>query len=181
MIDALRVTGWAAALALVAALAMTPLSLLVSAAAHRSGAAARARRARRWLGITCALLALVHAALATSTYVGAARMWTALEGVAWLRSGALAAALLVPLLITSFPRASSALRVRAWKPLHRLAYPAAALVVHHVLFAPYAPRVWGVALAATLVALAIGRISPHRRSSRAARSERAEEPDLIEP
>jgi sulfoxide reductase heme-binding subunit YedZ len=158
VIDVLRASGWSAALLLVATLAMTPLARLFPAAA------ARARRARRLLGITCAVIALLHAALASSTYLGWSAAWAAIEGVAWLRSGALAAALLFLLLLTSFPRVVAGMRVRAWKPLHRLAYPAAALALHHALYAPFAPRAWGIALSVVLVGLAIARISPQRRA-----------------
>ncbi|AKF03491.1 ferric reductase-like transmembrane domain-containing protein [Sandaracinus amylolyticus] len=154
-LDVLRTSGWAAALLLVATLAMTPLSRVLP----------RARSARRALGIASAIGACAHATIATRTYLDWRGLPSAIAGVAWLRSGALALALLLPLLITSFPIATRALRIRAWKPLHRLVYAVAALVLHHVLLAPFAPRAWGIALGAAFAGLAILRVTPHRRSS----------------
>lgn len=148
----LRATGWIAALALVSALAATPIGRLAPAAL----------RARRGLGISAAIAAIAHFAVAIGAYLGDG--WAdAVLAVPWLRSGALALALLLPLLVTSFPPVVRRLGVRLWKPLHRLAYAAGALVVHHLLLAPFAPRAWAIALAIVLVALAIGRVRLQRR------------------
>ncbi|UJR84048.1 ferric reductase-like transmembrane domain-containing protein [Sandaracinus amylolyticus] len=153
-LDVLRASGWAVALLLVATLSMTPLARVLP----------RARSVRRPLGIASAFVACAHATVATRTYLDWQGLPSEVAGVAWLRSGALALALLLPLLITSFPIATRALRIRAWKPLHRLVYAAAALAVHHVLLAPFAPRWWGIALGAAFAGLAISRVTPHRRS-----------------
>jgi sulfoxide reductase heme-binding subunit YedZ len=151
---ALRATGWLGALALAAALAATPLGRLDP----------RALRARRPLGIAAALAALTHGAVALGAYVG--DEWAgALTAIPWMRSGALALALLLPLLATSFPPVVRRLGVRLWKPLHRLAYVSAALAVHHVLLAPFAPRAWGLALAALLFCLALARVPGRRRDA----------------
>lgn len=149
---ALRASGWIAALALLGALAATPLGRLQ----------VRALAARRPLGIAAALGALVHATVALGVYLRGA-WWEAIPSVAWLRSGALALALLVPLLVTSFPALVRRFGVRLWKPLHRLAYVTGALVVHHLLLAPFAPRAWALSFAAVLGILALARLVPRRR------------------
>ncbi|MDQ3036777.1 MAG: ferric reductase-like transmembrane domain-containing protein [Myxococcota bacterium] len=146
-IFALRATGWLAALALLGALAATPLGRLRKSAV----------RARRPLGIAAAIVAIGHASIALATYVGEGWAET-IPTVSWLRSGALALALLVPLLLTSFPPLVRRLGVRLWKPLHRLAYVAGALVVHHLLLAPWAPRAWVLSLAIALLAAGIARL-----------------------
>lgn len=153
---ALRATGWSAALLLAAALASTPLSRLPPLRALA--------RARRRLGIAASTLALGHATLALVVYLPR-DVWDTLTHVTWLRSGALALALLVALLVTSFPRVVTALRVAHWKPLHRLAYVAAALVVHHLALAPFAPRAWVLALAAVLATSLVARLSGRRRDA----------------
>lgn len=158
----LRASGWGATLLLLAALAITPLARLAPA---RWPPRAKLVASRRVFGIVAALSALAHALIALSVYLPPAP-WQAFVEVTWLRSGALALALLVPLLLTSFPPVVRALRIAAWKPLHRLAYVAAALVVHHLLLAPFAPRAWVLALLAafSLALLARLRRPKSRRS-----------------
>jgi len=124
-------------------------------------AAARLGRVRRWLGIAAASLAIVHAIAALVVYLPRGA-WGAITSIVWLRSGAVALALLVPLLITSFPAATQRLRVRAWKPLHRLAYAAIVLVLHHLFLAPFAPRGWVLAMAGLVVILFAARLVPGR-------------------
>jgi len=156
---ALRASGWVPAIALVGAIAASPIARLAPRASARLG------QVRRWLGIAAASLAIVHASAALVIYlpVGA---WDAITSTAWLRSGAVALALLVPLLITSFPAATRRLRVRAWKPLHRLAYVAIALVIHHLLLAPFAPRGWVLAMAGLVVIALAVRLVPRRGRGR---------------
>ena len=139
----LRASGWIAALLLLAALAATPVAQLAPA---RWSPRVKLVALRRVFGIVAATLTLAHALVALTVYLPP-EPWQAFVEVTWLRSGALATALLVPLLLTSFPPVVRALRVAAWKPLHRLAYVAAALVVHHLLLAPFAPRAWVLVLA----------------------------------
>jgi sulfoxide reductase heme-binding subunit YedZ len=141
----LRASGWLPALLLALSLAMTPLGALPLRASWR----ARSARARRPLGIAAGFCAVVHAVVATRVYLQA-DVISALREIAWLRSGALAFAVLVALLVTSSQRVVRALRLRLWKPLHRFAYVAAALVVHHLLLAPFAPKRAVLALAAVL-------------------------------
>lgn len=169
-ITLLRASGWTAILLLAGALAASPIARAFTAAGWRA-AAARLPRIRRGLGIASASAGLVHAGVALALYLGD-RPWAALAAVAWLRSGALALALLVSLLATSFPGFVRAARIRLWKPLHRLAYAAAALAVHHVLLSPWAPRAWALALAAAFGALLLLRLVPRK-----ARAERREDPE----
>lgn len=186
---ALRASGWLAALALLSALSCTPIARLVGRAG-RGALALRVTRARRWLGIASAIAASGHAAVAIVSYLGVedgptlSRACSAIASTAWLRSGALALAVLAPLLVTSFPRAVRALRVRLWKPLHRLAYVAAALALHHLVLAPFAPRWWVIALTIALIGLALARFSPQRlRGEGAGREERGSlrDPSVTDP
>jgi len=158
----LRASGWLAALLLLAALAITPLARLTPPLFSRR---ARLVASRRVFGIVAASIALAHALVALTVYLPSAP-WQAFVEVTWLRSGALALALLVPLLLTSFPPIVRALRVAAWKPLHRLAYVAAALVVHHLLLAPFAPRAWVLALACAFGFALLARLLRRTRSQR---------------
>lgn len=117
---------------------------------------------RRALGITSACAALLHAALVLSTYLADAR--SAVLDVPFLRSGALALAILVALLATSFPALVRALHVRLWKELHWLAFPALLLVFHHLLLSPFADRARAVWLAAALLVVGLLRFLPGRRA-----------------
>lgn len=138
----LRASGWAPAIVLALSLSVTPCAGLVRRV--RGTAPRGAPSLRRALGIAAASLALVHMVVALWAYVP--RPWFAvIRGVPWLLSGALALMVLVALLVTSFPALTRALRVREWKPLHRLAYVAAPLVAHHLAVGPFAPRAWVVA------------------------------------
>ncbi len=162
-----RATGWCAAVALCAALLITPIARLFEA---RRAALGRLRRA---LGIGAALCAAAHAALALAGPLDGA--WDAVVSWPYLRAGLVALFILLALLVTSFPRLTRALRVRVWKPLHRLSYAAAALVVLHLYSGPFAPRravlvyasVIGIALAVRLVPRR--RRAPEKRSTPAPR------------
>ena len=157
----LRASGWAPAIVLALSLAVTPCAGLIRRV--RGTAPRGASSLRRALGITAASLAIVHAIVAFGVYVP--RPWFAvIRGVPWLISGALALTVLVALLVTSFPAPTRALRVRAWKPLHRLTYVAALLVAHHLAVGPFAPRSWVVAwVAAVTFALALRAVSREPR------------------
>jgi sulfoxide reductase heme-binding subunit YedZ len=149
----LRATGWTAAALFVVALAATPLG--------RVPRLDMLPRWRRGLGIWAACAALAHFATAFTVYLPR-DFWSAITTVTWLRSGALALAVLVAMLVTSFPVVVRALRIVLWKPLHRLAYVAAPLVVHHLLLAPFVPRAWAFAFAAVLALLFAARLVPRR-------------------
>lgn len=156
---ALRATGWTAAVLLTLTLAVTPLARLRLPTRFPR---AKLLASRRSLGVACAVLALAHATTALVVYLPS-DAWSAITEITWLRSGALAVALLVPLLLTSFPALVRNARIVLWKPLHRLAYVAAALVVHHLLLAPFAPRAWVLALAVVLALVLLARLRPRPR------------------
>ncbi len=165
----LRASGWLPALLLALSLAVTPtlrLPLPLPPAAR-----ARLAGARRPLGIAAGLGALGHAVIASQLYLQS-DLVSALRDIPWLRSGALALAVLVALLVTSSRRLVRAARLRLWKPLHRLAYVAAALVVHHLALAPFAPRVAVLGLALALGAGVVVRLvrSGQARSRRGQRA-----------
>ncbi len=75
-----------------------------------------------------------------------------------LRSGAAALLVLSFLGATSFPALVRRLGIRHWKPLHRAVYPAAALVVHHILLSPHTPRFGAIAVAFAIALLTIERL-----------------------
>jgi sulfoxide reductase heme-binding subunit YedZ len=145
-----RITGWLAIALLVGALAITPIA--------RLGRRPHLAPIRRWLGIATAVAAAGHGAVGIAFYLPSGDRMATLRDVSWLRSGALAVVVLGPLLLTSFPRVVARLRIGLWKPLHRLAYAAALLALHHVLLAPFAPRSWGIGLALVLAVLAVCRL-----------------------
>ncbi|HVZ34967.1 MAG TPA: ferric reductase-like transmembrane domain-containing protein, partial [Polyangiaceae bacterium] len=98
---------------------------------------------RRLLGMTSAWLALLHAGIALRTELADV---PALLSWPHLRAGAAALAILCALLLTSFPTLVVRLRFRLWQELHRLVYAAALLALQHLLLAPFAPRLFTLAL-----------------------------------
>lgn len=156
----LRASGWSAAIGLALALACSPIARIATATI-----AARALRARRLFGIGAASIAIMHAILAALAYLPIDDLAASVARIAWLRSGALALALLLPLLATSFPPITRALRVppATWKPLHRLSYAALFLVLHHVALGPFAPRSWLVTFASLVTIIFAARVVARRR------------------
>lgn len=136
-----RVSGWVAAALLLASLAASPF-----------GHGADAKSVTRWrraLGVGAAITSLAHLGIGLA---GPLRdCLDALWSWPTYRAGLLATSILTLLLVTSF-RATR--RVKVWKPLHRLAYVAGALVMLHLLRLPFASLVgllfFGSALALLL-------------------------------
>ena len=147
-----RATGLGAALALACTLCVTPLARLIRGA--------REAELRRSFGIAAAALSLLHALLSHALLLDAALapVWS----VPRLRAGLCALAILLALWLTSYPRAVRALRLRLWKELHVLAYVAGALVLQHVLLAPYASRWLALSVASVVLALGLLRLVPRR-------------------
>lgn len=108
--------------------------------------------ARRDFGLAAALLAAVHAFWQWRTTL-AEHLWTHLEDQVWLQFGLVALILLLVLGATSYPRLVRALRLRVWKPLHRLAYAAAAFACLHVALSPWSDVRLSTALAILLGSL----------------------------
>jgi DMSO/TMAO reductase YedYZ heme-binding membrane subunit len=157
----IRGSGQLAFGALALALCVSPLGAL-AARVGRGPDPQLLAALRRALGITSACAALLHAALALATYLAGA--WSAVLDVPFLRSGALALAVLVALLATSFPALVRALRIRLWKELHWLAFPALLLVLHHQLLSPFADRALVLGLAVALFGVVLARLLPGRRA-----------------
>ncbi len=158
-----RAIGWTALGALACALSASPVARIARFVRPRHTFPLRLGPTRRALGISAAVLALAHATLALVGPLDGA--WGAVLSWAYLRAGLVALTVLAALLATSFPRVVRALRVRLWKPLHRLAYVAAALVLVHLVLSPFAPRAITLGLFATLFVVSLGRFLPRRRSS----------------
>ena len=164
MLDALelsRATGWLALGMLALALCATPVQRVLRAVRRDHPVAARVPAWRRRLGIGSAVLAIVHAVASLSGYLRDA--WPAVVSWPHLRAGLVAACILVALLITSFPSVVRALRIRLWKPLHRLAYVAALFVLLHLVLSPFAPRGVVVAVFAAVVSIGLLRFVPAPR------------------
>ncbi len=138
-LHAVRATGWAAVVALLLSLLMTPLSRLWSFWKPQPGPAVWIAY-RRAFGVVSAVLAWVHLGLSLGTYLRDS--WPAVLYWPYLRSGLVAACVLTILFMTSFSSVLAVLRLKGWKELHRLAYVAAILVLHHLLLSPFAPRQW---------------------------------------
>ena len=143
-IELARASGWLACGALLLSLTMSPLGRLavrLSGGRFRMGPFVAYRRA---FGIVSAAAASIHAVAVLGTYLWDS--WAAVIDRSYLRSGLLAWILLLVLLATSFPRLNRALELRGWKELHRLAYVAGALALHHLLLSPFASRRWTLGL-----------------------------------
>ncbi len=153
-----RGTGWTAVGALALSLSATPVGRLLG----RLQPPERVRRApsvaafRRAFGIAAAVLALLHAASVMRGYL--LWDWAALLAFSYLRVGVVALVMLCVLLASSFAPVVRGLRVRLWKPLHRLAYGVALLVLEHLLLAPFAPRAVTLALFAVVLAFGLLRL-----------------------
>lgn len=169
-----RITGWAALATLMLALSVTPASRIATRLGARATALRRVTDARRTLGIASALLAVAHAGVALGGYLRGA--WDVVLTWPYLRAGLVALAILVALLVTSFPPVVRALRVRLWKPLHRLAYGAALFTLVHLVLSPFASRTITLSLFAALFALGLARALPRSRPRRGERSPIVDEP-----
>ena len=166
-----RGTGWCALGALMIALSATPAGRLLARlrpASRRLPAVASFRRA---FGVAAASLALCHPATALGGYLRGA--WAAVWSFSYLRAGLVALVILFAMLVTSFPLLVRGLRVRLWKPLHRLGYLAALLVLDHLLLAPFAPRALTLELFAALFAIGLFRLLPARAVDDEAKDARA--------
>jgi DMSO/TMAO reductase YedYZ heme-binding membrane subunit len=152
-----RGSGTLSALALCAALSVTPCARILRACG-RAPSQAKVAQLRRSLGILAALASVLHAALSWTLVLP--RELKPLLTVPHLRAGALALAILLALLLTSFPRLVRLLRVRVWSELHVLAYAAALLVLQHVLLSPFAPRLMALSVALAVGVLALARLLP---------------------
>jgi DMSO/TMAO reductase YedYZ heme-binding membrane subunit len=161
----LRASGWCSLVLLLLALCASPVGRV--ARAWRGGGrviAAFVPAFRRALGISAAALATLHGALALRGYL--ADSWAYLAELTWARAGLLAWAILAALWITSYPRAVAGMRVRAWKPLHRLAYAAAFFAFQHALLAPLAPSGWVLGVFGAALAVGVLRFVPRRALGR---------------
>lgn len=120
---------------------------------------------RRVIGLTAFAYAVLHLAIHLGSIGGDVRRLLA-EMVSQrnLLFGAVAIALLIPLAATSFDRAIRALGGVAWRRLHRLVFPAAALaIVHFAVSWPQKVDVTEPAVAAGLFAWLVGYrlVAPH--------------------
>lgn len=129
----LRPTGEAAAILLVFALAVSPLRRL----APQARVVALLARHRRAIGLAAFFYASIHMVVFV---LAIGRLDHILQGLAWasMWTGWLAFFLLVPLVLKSNDRARARLGA-AWKMLHRLAYPTAALTLAHWLLLTRSP------------------------------------------
>jgi sulfoxide reductase heme-binding subunit YedZ len=126
-----RATGGTALALLLASLATSPIAPWAT-----PPWAVALRSVRRTLGITAALVAVLHSCFALPAYLDPLVLGPVLA-LPWLRHGAIALGVLLPLAVTSFPALQRALRVRAWSALHRLVYLAAILASLHALAVPF--------------------------------------------
>ncbi|MBE0486712.1 sulfite oxidase heme-binding subunit YedZ [Marinobacter sp.] len=90
-------------------------------------------RFRRMLGLFAFFYAGLHILAFLQLLLGWSDLWTSFTRRPYIIAGATAFVLMVPLAATS-TRATMRRVGRAWKPLHRLIYPAAVLVWVHFLW-----------------------------------------------
>lgn len=156
----IRASGYTALGALFISLSATPLAKL-SARLGASAVVAAGPAVRRSFGIAAAVWATGHALATVLTYLDGA--WQAIWTWPYVRAGFVAWAILLPLLVTSFPWLTVRLRVRWWKPLHRLVYAAPLFLLLHLLQSPFAPRRRTIVLFTVLLLVATLRLLPRRR------------------
>lgn len=152
-----RSSGWVALAFLLLALSASPVKRGLEAWRGRS-LEHRVGPLRRALGISAAALASIHALVALKTYLDGA--FGSVLSHPWLRAGVLALAVLIALWVTSYPRLVRSLRVKLWKPLHRLAFVAGLLAFQHVMLSPFAPRGWTLAVFGAAAVLGLLRLIP---------------------
>ncbi|HTU58257.1 MAG TPA: ferric reductase-like transmembrane domain-containing protein, partial [Polyangiales bacterium] len=118
---------------------------------------------RRALGLAAAGAALFHAEV--GLWSGPLNVSEQLDDPQ-LRFGFGALAVLGLLAVTSFPGAVTALKLRSWKELHRLAYVAWICALLHGLLSPYAWVRGLCAVAVVVLALAPLRLLPRAKRER---------------
>lgn len=144
-----RGTGWLACGALWLSLCASPIARVTQRVLPRVRGPVSAPVLRRALGMTAAWLALFHALVALSGPLEG--NFAATLDTTHLASGVLALAVLLVLLLTSFDAVIQRLRLRYWKPLHRLAFAAALVVLQHLTLSPSCPRWLVLSLGGSLV------------------------------
>jgi len=133
-----RGTGWLACGALWLSLCVSPVARLARRAFPNRRAAIPAPVLRRALGMTAAWFAMLHALAALKGPLQ--NDFAAALDTTHLMAGASALGVLLLLLLTSFDTWIKRLRLRYFKPLHRLAFAAALLVLQHLALSPSCPR-----------------------------------------
>jgi len=161
-----RSTGWCALIALLLSLSCSPARRLLRMSrmpevARESATALPALR--RSLGMTSAVFAAAHALIGLFGPLGGALLpiwtWT------YLRAGLVAFAVLALLFATSSPRLNRRLRVREFKPLHRLVYAALPSVLLHVALGPFSAAWATLMLACVSVGLLALRLGTRARGA----------------
>ncbi len=155
-----RSTGWCAIGALLLSLTCSPVHRLLrrSPKGQHHPVVTALPRLRRALGLASAVFAAAHALISLLGPLDGAL--PAVVTWPFLRAGLAALAILGLLFFTSFPRVNRALRIRAFKALHRIAHGAFLLVFLHLVLGPYAPRTAVVGVAALYGVLIAGRTVP---------------------
>ena len=163
IVNVCRISGYGAFGLLAATLLVTPLVRAAKCFGYvlpKEDAVTISKR----LGLASGLMAIAHSAIALYSYLGLDLTATIYRP--FLRSGVLALGILALLMVTSSARLVSMIRFDLWKPLHRLVYVAALLVVHHMLLSPFAPRQLTLILFTAVSALMLLRFLPMRASGR---------------
>lgn len=145
-----RGTGWLACFGLFASLCVTPVARVARRVWPRSRRLSWAPVLRRALGMSAAWLAVLHAIASIKGPLQGDV--AAVLDTTHLLAGLSALAVLLVLLLTSFDGVIQLLRLRYFKPLHRLAFAAALLTLQHLALSPSCPRWLVLALGGVLVA-----------------------------
>lgn len=108
--------------------------------------------ARRKLGVTAAALATLHFLICVTGYLRL-NLVSEADDSPWLQSGLAAWIILMALWLTSYPSFTKKLRLRLWKPLHRLTYLALLLSLIHLFLSPWATHRWSAVVYFGVLAL----------------------------
>lgn len=145
-----RALGYVAFVLLSAALCVSPFARWLR----------ETSKLRRALGLAAAGAALFHAEVGLwSSPLSVSEQLDAPQ----LRFGFGALAVLGLLAVTSFPGAVTALKLRSWKELHRLAYVAWICALLHGLLSPYAWMRGLCGIAAVVLTLGLLRLVPRAK------------------
>lgn len=154
-------SGWLAGSLLALVLCASPLQQLLRRMGRTRPSWLTATR--RSLGIAAASCGLIHGACALVAVPGVSAL---LLSVAWLRAGLLTLCILLTLFATSYDVVVRRLRLHHWKELHRLVYPAAIVLLFHVLLGPFGSPAIEVIFVTSICVLLLLRLWPARTTAR---------------
>lgn len=162
-----QISGYSALGFLAASLLARPFAVIGSWFGRRIEPAALHRFSRN-TGIASGLAAVLHSILATTLYLDG--HWLVPLILPYLQSGTLALIIFAILLVASIKPLMRRIGWQLWTPLYRLSFVAALLTLHHLLYAPFASRVWVLSLFGIGFLMSLVRFLPARPTTSGAQT-----------